>query len=255
MSALYLIRLPVDLATLNRWAVDRGLGLTEGGGIDEGLTLHHLLSEAFGKGVLQPFRLIVPPKGTTASLYAYTGTAPAMLAGNARAVAPPEHLAAIGLDQLVDKAMPEDWRAGRRLGFELRARPVRRLLKPLAHADGEHFAKGDEVDAFLIEAARRYPEGPPEDVPPATREAVYIEWLAHRLEGAARLVEGTVRLTSFRRHRAERGRTTLEGPDALLRGDLEIVDPDAFRTALEKGVGRHRAYGFGMLMLRPAQAG
>ena len=43
-----------------------------------------------------------------------------------------------------------------------------------------------------------------------------------------------------------------EGPDAVMRGVLTITDPDAFSSLLASGIGRHRAYGYGMLLLRPA---
>ncbi|MBP2301928.1 type I-E CRISPR-associated protein Cas6/Cse3/CasE [Azospirillum picis] len=288
-AALHLIRLPVDVRALSRWAAERRLGQTDGGGFDDGRALHHLLSETFGKGRLQPFRLLVPPGqaggGGRGSLYAYCRADAAALRDEAHAVAPPEHLAVIDLAALADKPMPDDWRAGRRLGFEIRARPVRRLLAPLpgepAEGPGEGqesgqgigqrsgpparpFAKGDEVDAFLVAALRRSPDGGGKGTAAAdgdgtalSREAVYAGWLAERLAGAATLT--AVRLASFRRHAASRkgnrrGAVTLDGPDALLQGELEVADPAAFRLALEKGVGRHRAYGFGMLLLRPASA-
>jgi len=255
MSELYLIRLPLDLNRLAQWAAERRLGWTHGGGFDEGRALHHLLTESFGKGRLQPFRLVVPPRGTTrAHLYAYSPLAAETLKQEARAVALPEHLGVIELAALEDKPMPTAWQVGRRLGFELRLRPVRRLLKPLALPGGRPFGVGDEVDAFLVEALRHFPGVPPEDSP-LSREAVYRDWLGERLAGSATLLTETVRLASFQRHRAERRGAVLEGPDALLRGDLEIKEPQAFQAALAQGVGRHRAYGFGMLLLRPASGG
>ncbi len=261
-AALHLIRLPVDVGALSHWAGERRLGLTDGGGFDDGRALHHLLSEMFGKGRLQPFRLLVPPgQGGRGSLYAYCRADAAALREEAFAVAPPEHLEVVDLPALADKPMPGDWRAGRRLGFEIRARPVRRLLAPLPAGPGDGpgdgtggrpFAKGDEVDAFLVAALRRLPDG--DGGTALSRESVYAGWLAERLADAATLT--AVRLASFRRHAASRkgnrrGAVTLDGPDALLQGELEVGDPDAFRLALEKGVGRHRAYGFGMLLLRP----
>ena len=36
-----------------------------------------------------------------------------------------------------------------------------------------------------------------------------------------------------------------------MRGVLTITDPDAFAQLLARGVGRHRSYGYGMLLLRP----
>ena len=42
-----------------------------------------------------------------------------------------------------------------------------------------------------------------------------------------------------------------EGPDAVIRGVLTITDSESFADLLAKGIGRHRAYGYGMLLLRP----
>ena len=43
-----------------------------------------------------------------------------------------------------------------------------------------------------------------------------------------------------------------EGPAALMRGTLVVGDdPAKFAELLRCGVGRHRAYGFGMLLVRP----
>jgi CRISPR system Cascade subunit CasE len=39
---------------------------------------------------------------------------------------------------------------------------------------------------------------------------------------------------------------------ALFEGTLEVTDPAAFRKALEDGVGPAKAYGFGLLSIRPA---
>ena len=36
-----------------------------------------------------------------------------------------------------------------------------------------------------------------------------------------------------------------------MRGNLIVSDPAAFAQLLTRGIGRHRAYGFGMLLLRP----
>ena len=41
------------------------------------------------------------------------------------------------------------------------------------------------------------------------------------------------------------------GPDVVMQGRLRVSDPQAFAQLLARGVGRHRAFGFGMLLLRP----
>ena len=49
-----------------------------------------------------------------------------------------------------------------------------------------------------------------------------------------------------------RGNARLVRPSAVLEGTLSITDPVEFRQTLARGIGRHRAFGFGMLLLRPA---
>jgi CRISPR system Cascade subunit CasE len=50
---------------------------------------------------------------------------------------------------------------------------------------------------------------------------------------------------------ARRGHV-VAGPDVVLSGQLRVVDQQAFAHLVARGVGRHRAFGFGMLLLRPA---
>jgi CRISPR system Cascade subunit CasE len=95
----------------------------------------------------------------------------------------------------------------------------------------------------------RYVEGPD------AVEEVYRQWLSDRLEQScgAVLEQEQTRLVSFQRVRSFRKRRGryVEGPDAVLRGVLSVTDPSAFAHLLSRGVGRHRAYGYGMLLLRP----
>ena len=41
--------------------------------------------------------------------------------------------------------------------------------------------------------------------------------------------------------------------NGTVEGTLTVGDPDAFSRLLARGIGRHRAFGFGMLLLRPAR--
>ena len=254
MTTLHLIRLPIALAMLNRWAGERGIGWTarrdpngreRNAAFDEGRALHHLLSESFGKGVLQPFRLLAAPGQDHGNLYAYSCADRAELIETLEACALPEVLAILDPAKLETKPMPADWRTDRRLGFETRVRPVRRLIKPCGK-----FQRGAEVDAFLVQGHRQFPDGPPEaEEEQLRRQDAYQGWLAERLDGAADIKN--VRLERFLRHRAARNGRALEGPDATMQGDLVIRDPVKFAEKLGKGVGRHTAYGFGMLLIRP----
>jgi CRISPR system Cascade subunit CasE len=148
---------------------------------------------------------------------------------------------------------------GQVLGFTLRVRPIER--------EGQ---RGSERDAFL---------GAARDVPgqPLSRETVYATWLAAQFaprvlvggserqpwQGGAELIDA--RLTRFaltpvmRRTQAgagdaaERRSRSSIGPDATLSGHLRVLDGASFAALLARGVGRHRAFGFGMLRLQPAR--
>ena len=237
MSDLHLVSLPLDLRLLRQWAARRGFGL------DEGRVLHHLLTETFGKGALRPFRLMVAPKVRCGTLLAYTRSGAAALRRTAIESGFPDALSVCDPASLVSKAMPSVWTEGRRLSFDLRARPVRRL-----HRAAGVFPRGAEVDAFLVEAIRRFPDGPPAEHR-VNRETVYRQWLDERLAVCARL--GQVRIARLVRRTVERHGKRVDGPEVTFHGELHITDSTAFKKCLATGVGRHTTFGYGMLLLRP----
>lgn len=244
----WLIRLAVDLAALGRWSAARGFVTPKVA--DEGRALHHLLTETFGPQALQPFRLM-PSRRDRANLYAWSDADPEALRELGRSCALPD--AAAVLDPArIEGRMPPPFRAGQRLGFDVRLRPVVRLLADLegltAAGTPVRFSRGAEVDAFLARALRADPGDRGVE-----RQQVYLDWLAARLHGAE-LDRTTTRLHAFRRVVALRGGRAVEGPEAVIHGTLTLHDPEAFAAGLRRGVGRHCAYGYGMLLLRPPQA-
>lgn len=252
MTPLNLVRVPMETDALARWAGERGWVRRRRGlaSFDEGRALHHLLDETVGPAALRPFRLLVPPRRNGGNLYAYSVLDAEALRTTARIQALPDHLGVLRTDRLESKPMPGDWRVGQRLGFDLRVRPVRRLRSDIETATGQ-IGKGTEFDAFLLEALRQHPaacSGMAEAK--RTREGVYLDWLAERLAPAATLDRSATRLVRFQRTFVARGNHGLEGPDATFHGTLTVVDTDAFTAVLSRGVGRHRAYGYGMLLLR-----
>ena len=153
------------------------------------------------------------------------------------------------------KRMPSHFKPGRRLGFDLRLRPVRRLRGDLADPKlGRAWSKGAEVDAFRLEVMRRFPSGWADSAAGragVTRESVYAEWLCERFGNAVAVEE--CRLVSVSRSRAVRGKNGgPEGPDVILHGTFAVANEETFARLLGNGVGRHRAYGYGMLLLRPS---
>ena len=237
-SAIQMIRADVGLPDLHRWMGSRGFQ-------DPDHAAHSLLVECFGELAPKPFRLITPQRGAIGVLYGYGQADARALREQAGICADPLQIRVLPMDGIDSKPMPTRWKRGLRVGFETRIRPIVRRSRR-----GNN-PKAGEQDAFLVEAVQHPPGGMKR-----SREAVYIEWLTSRLEpgGGVRVDPDRTKLVSFRRKRATyqvHGRTS-EGPDVILRGTLTILDGEAFTDILARGVGRHRAYGYGMLLLRPA---
>ena len=245
-TPLRMIRADIDIREFHRWAGIRGL--ISRSAFDEGFAMHCLLTESFGRGALQPFRVIIPrDRGRrTGTLYGYARCDAGELREAAATFCDPLQAKILPPSRIDSKPMPAEWQPGKRLGFEALVRPVIRRARGSDRA-------GSECDAFQAEA-ERHGKGRM----PRTREQVYIDWLKERLErcGAAQLESAT--LVMFQRTRAIRklrGRPS-EGPHALMRGTLTIADPAEFERLVAGGIGRHKAYGYGMLLLRPpASAG
>ena len=238
-SALHMLRADISVRDFQRWMGTRRLQ-------DPDHAMHCLLTECFGDLAPKPFRLILPRGGATGVLYGYGRARADALRETAGICADPLQCRVIPTQSLDSKSMPADWQVGKRLGFETRIRPIVRRSR---NADS-HPAR--EWDAFLQEAVQ-HPKGGMK----RSREDVYTEWLSDQLErrGGARLDVQRTRLVLFQRTRAVRkpGARHSEGPDAVMRGILTITDGGAFTNLLARGVGRHRAYGYGMLLLRPAR--
>lgn len=237
-QSLFMIRAEVALREFRRWMGIRRLH-------DADHAMHCLLTESFGELAPRPFRLLMPRGQARGVLYGYARVEDSDLRGTATAYADPVQVRILPSDRIASKPMPVEWRSGRQLGFEVRVRPTVRRSR---NAD---FRPGKECDAFALEASRHA-----QGEMPQSRESVYADWLSGQFErrGGAQLDRARTRLASFHRTRAVRKRHARysEGPDAVMRGVLTITDPDAFSNLLVNGIGRHRAYGYGMLLLRPA---
>lgn len=251
--ALHLLHTQPDARLLAAW-VARHHARHERQPSDLGDALHGLLRAAFGEAAPQPFRYLDERRG----LLAYTALdADAMR--TQVALADPLAAQTLGLgangqhDGYRLRPFPTHWPQDQVLAFEVRLRPTVRA------------AKGEQ-DAFLhaVEQARGAP---------LQREAVYVHWLREHLapregaayepwQGAIDLLED-VHLAGFQRQQVvrrtqaegneERRGRVIDGPDALLEGHLRVRDSAAFAQLLARGIGRHRAFGFGMLLLsRPS---
>lgn len=235
-----LMRLQPDTVALVAWANRQKVPLDD----DYGYALHGLLSEAFGEQAPKPFRYMGHKQG----LLAYTSEDLETLRLHA-SMAAPDVARALGLDALDVRPFPGIWKEGQALGFEVRVRPVIRAKD------------GRERDAFL-HAAESNPAAESDGV--AQRDMVYRDWLAKQFaaDNAAQIIQAQMeefRLTRVLRktgtdENGKRKALPVTGPDAVFKGQLQVGKPDAFARLLARGIGRHRAFGFGMLLLRPASA-
>lgn len=216
---------------------------------DLGYALHALLHSAMGDAAPQPFAYL----GERAGLLAYSRLTPDQLKQCAE-LTEPEVSQALGLhpsasgNGLSAKPFPTQWQSGQSLAFEVRLRPVVRTKD------------GRERDAFLAAIERAEATGQPA---PASREAVYQAWLTQQLSqhtGAELLacqltrfcLSDVVRRTQRRTDQPDRHQRHVGGPEASFTGVLRVADPAAFTAGVARGLGRHRAFGFGMLLLKPA---
>ena len=238
-ATLQMLRAEVNVRDFQRWMGTRRLQ-------DPDHAMHCLLTECFGDLAPKPFRMIVPRGGLNGCLYGYGQAAADDLRETAAMCADPLQARVIPASSIDSKPMPTQWSVDKRLGFEVRIRPVIRKARGSGWEEAE-------LDVFQVKA-----EAFPRREMPYSREQVYAEWLANKLVGSGGVtldVERT-KLVSFQRTRAHRKLHARhsEGPDAVMRGILTITDSAAFANLLARGIGRHRAYGYGMLLLRPARS-
>ena len=238
--SVHMIRADLDVKAFHRWAGSRGL--ISRNAFDEGFAMHCLLVESFGDIAPKPFRVIISRDGRQSGvLYGYCQHDADALRDAAETYADPLQGKVLVASRIDSKTMPSSWRPSQRLGFEVLVRPVVRRARGAKNA-------GAEIDAFQWEACR-HPKGGME----RSREEVYSDWLSGRFERRGAQLHQAA-LTSFQRVRTVRKLRAhaTEGPRAVMQGTVVITDPSDFADLVACGIGRHKAYGYGMLLLRPA---
>lgn len=227
---LHLVRLPLKTPELLRFAALHQIPRDDD---DLGYTLHAWLAALFGATALKPFR----HRDRQRDVLAYSANDAGMLLEQARAFSTPETWAALDPAGVASKPMPEDWGLGRRLNIEVLACPVTR------RDDGEK-------DVYLRALDRSEAEAP-------TRAETYKHWFTRQWRDAVDFESLAIsglqaRSRLLRRDRRNGSRLrTIERPRAVFSGTVSIRQQDRFSELLARGIGRHRAFGFGMILLSP----
>lgn len=140
-------------------------------------------------------------------------------------------------------------RTGQRLGFSLRANPIR------SKRDEER--KQHRHDVVMDAKVLLQQSGCPPDVMPPQEALVQKEgfsWLSSRAEAAGFAVdEGMVRAEGYRQHRFKKpkGKHWVSISTIDFTGVLTVTDPDRFEQALYTGIGPAKSFGCGLLLIRP----
>lgn len=250
---IYMIKAAVDPGEFARWMRESAIE-------DADAAAHRLLAESFGpEGSPRPFRIMEHRRNRMLPLYGYCRTSPETLRQTALACQDPLQAKALDPVSIEGKEMPAGWRKGQTFRFELRARPVVRTRKdpgrsgePARTILKRGLARpGAEYDAHRWEVIKSRLEGRAAKPP----ETVYAGWLKLMLDktGAASLNGDQVKLLSLKSNNVRRrpGGPATPGVDVVMGGAITVEQPETFNDLLVKGVGRHIAYGHGMLLLKP----
>ena len=150
---------------------------------------------------------------------------------------------------VIDK--PKDYAievsAGDRLSFVLRANPVVAVPRP-----GEK--RGSRADA-IMHAKTKLPVAERKNFTANDASKIAVQWLARRgpqlgfeLDTEATSADGyrQVRISSAS------GKPAIVYSEIEFTGALSVTDPDLLRHALYNGIGKARAYGCGLMLIRRA---
>lgn len=255
LDELHLISLQLSPHYLVKFG--RGQGLVRRDDIDPGYLVHAWLQASFGEHAPKPFVLEDtrgggprPHRGVT--LLGYSSI-PASSLQEVAELCTPEVWQCANWESLVSRPMPR-LTVDRQVGFRVRVCPTTRSsYRPPPHDSRI------EVDYYQAEVWKRADEG---ETSHPDRSELYCQWLTQELarRGGADLVSAELSQFQLRALlRRQQGEVRLPKlpllPDVVLSGTLRITDVDLFRQTLRRGLGRHRAFGFGMLCLSPARGG
>ncbi len=268
MTELHMIRLRLQLPRLMELARQQRMPLYD---LDTGYLAHIGLSALFGAAAPKPFAIQsdlrppllgdpdVPPRELVVLGYAPVAHAAlrSQIGAEARAL-----LADGSLDS---HALPAELPRGARFRFTVRGCPTVRSKRQGDEPrprDRKGRPRSLEIDAWLAKCLAVGTKAASPDAATVDRAVVYADWLRRAVGSAATLDQ--IDLVAFSRvpvvRRTQRGPEGTERksrvsdrPAAVFEGTLTVSDAARFRELLARGVGRHRSFGFGMLLLRPAR--
>jgi CRISPR system Cascade subunit CasE len=245
VSSPYMYRLRINVPGMVKLCNARGVHLERA---DRGYMAHVAISEVFGDMTPSVFSVRSEDRnGLTVLAYGERPLEEVRM--QASMFAAPEAYNVLNWAESAEKPMPQAWPEGMRLRFEVRASPVVRVGR-----NNARFAEGAEVDVFDVRCAEAGPEVA------LVREDIYADWVSKQmLYRADAHVESVQKMQVrvddlYRRGGTGRGRPgwVLRRPVIEAEGILTTGSPEGTQRLIMRGVGRHRTFGLGMVLLLPA---
>ncbi|MCU5787333.1 type I-E CRISPR-associated protein Cas6/Cse3/CasE [Alloalcanivorax marinus] len=152
-----------------------------------------------------------------------------------------------GLLEVESKPFAPRLDAGETLAFRLRANPT------VSHrVEGQKHSRRSDV---LMHAKSAF--APEQRGSQACKDAMDLaarQWLAGQGEKHGFVLRGAPEISGYRQHSLGRKKQTkpIQFSGVDYNGTLEITDAEAFGTCVAQGLGRSKAFGFGMMMIRRA---
>lgn len=245
IKPLYMHRLHFDASKIFNFLKNR-LKCTTSSSTDLDYALHSILKELFGVNAPQPF-YIRGFFGNVCELLGYNSSDLKTLKDYATMFADPALHELVIWDDCAEKQMPDNFKKGDQINFEARICPIKRSRNTNIQ-NNKPEGQLREYDAYLSYQDKTLDRG-----------LVYGEWMTRILEerGGVKVIKTWMdryaqKEYSLQRRDQSRKLTSLGSrPDVTMCGHLEIVDPLAFQNIIRTGFGRHKAFGFGMLLLKP----
>ena len=232
MNGIYLMKADINLRNMARWAAEENHS-------DPDRTAHCLLTESFGpEDAPRPFLIKATEEygNLQGTLLAYTRMTVEGLQELAERHQRLAHASVLDPETIKAVRTPTQWEEGQTLEFEIRTKPTKRSS---SRQDGGH---GREQDFFLASPTN------------SSRAETYCQWLARTMSRQGALLADpttmTVRQLSLRRTKHQNNSGWHTAPDVTITGPATVINPQLMEQAIANGLGRHKGYGYGMLLLK-----
>ena len=154
--------------------------------------------------------------------------------------------------QVTSKPYAPELQAGDRLAFELRANPVVSTRNAAGKVMRHDVVMQEKTRLLKARSLERWADWTGPDRP-ALQELVQrcgAAWLHQRSAAfGVQVDDATLRVDGYEQHRGKHGILRFSSLD--FSGQLHVQDPAALRRALVAGVGHAKAFGCGLLLIRP----